>query len=118
MNIVILQGHLGQPIELKEAGDTAKATMNIATSRSVKKGDSWDKETTWHRVVVFGKQATWLSINAVVGSSLLIHGRISNYEYIDKQTNEKKYLREVVAETVKLLSNPNEGKSNNDDRFN
>ncbi|MFZ5980023.1 MAG: single-stranded DNA-binding protein, partial [Candidatus Zixiibacteriota bacterium] len=59
VNKVILIGRLGKDPELKYTpGGQAVANFSLATNRTWKGADGQRKEaTTWHNIVVWGKQA-------------------------------------------------------------
>lgn len=59
MNKVILVGRLGKDPEVKyTGGGKAVANFSVATDESWKdKNGERQKKTTWHKIVVWGKQA-------------------------------------------------------------
>ncbi|MCL4402890.1 MAG: single-stranded DNA-binding protein [Acidobacteria bacterium] len=104
VNKVILIGHLGKDAETKfTPGGTARTTFSIATNRRWKDQQSgeWKEETDWHNVVL------WRSENVanylLKGKQIYVEGRLQTRNYDDKDGN-KKYVTEVVAEDVVLLS--------------
>lgn len=98
-NLAILVGNLTRDPELRfgQSG-TAILTLNVATNHSVKKNDEWEDVPTFHRVIVFGKTAEWLSENVFKGDKIYINGRISNRSY--EQDGETKYIHEIIGNTV------------------
>jgi single-strand DNA-binding protein len=104
VNKVILIGHLGKDAETKfTASGVAKTTFTVATNRRVKDqgtGD-WKDETDWHNIVL------WRSENVanylLKGKQIYVEGRLSTRSYDDKDGN-KRWITEVVAEEVILLS--------------
>ena len=103
-NKVQLIGHLGAKVELKtlESGKVV-GHANIATNESYKnqKGERVT-ETTWHRLVMWGKNAELLEKYTDKGSEIAIEGKISNRDYSDKD-GVKRYITEIVVNDFLLL---------------
>lgn len=100
---LIICGRLGKDVELKYTqSGTAVANLSVATTKSVKRGDQWEQETTWHNVKVFGKMAENCSQYLGKGSLILCEGIIQNRKYQD-QKGQDRYITEVLAETVQFL---------------
>ncbi len=76
---------------------------NIATNESYKnqKGERFT-ETTWHRLVMWGKNAELLEKFTDKGSEIAIEGKISNRDYSDKD-GVKRYISEIVVNEILLL---------------
>ena len=56
LNKVMLIGRLGQDPEIRYTQDgTPVATLSVATSTPIKRGEAWEEETEWHRVVAAGR---------------------------------------------------------------
>ncbi|MFH1686959.1 MAG: single-stranded DNA-binding protein [bacterium] len=104
VNKVILVGRLGKDPDLKyTAGGSAVANFTLATDRSWKGQDGQSqKETTWHNIVVWGRQAEVIKEYLSKGRQVYIEGRIANRSYDDKEGN-KKYISEVVVEQFRFL---------------
>lgn len=105
-NKVQLIGHMGSKIELKtlESGKIL-GNVNIATNETYKnqKGEKIT-ETTWHRLVIWGKNAELLDKYTDKGSEIAIEGKISNRDYTDKE-GVKRYITEIVVNEILLLGN-------------
>lgn len=112
LNKYMIIGNLGQDPEVNfTGGGTAYCRMSIATSRSWKDNDGNKKnETTWHRVVVWGKQAEACGEFLKKGRQVYIEGRFQNREY--ESGGEKRWAAECVAERVQFLG-VNQGGSKN-----
>lgn len=85
MNKIMLLGNIGMMPELKDAGSTKVLNFSLATQRSVKKGDSWEKETDWHNCVVFGKTAESIAKYCTKGSKLMLEGEMTYPSWTDKE---------------------------------
>jgi len=105
-NKVQLIGHMGSKIELKtlESGKIL-GNVNIATNETYKnqKGEKIT-ETTWHRLVIWGKNAELLDKYTDKGSEIAIEGKISNRDYTDKD-GVKRYITEIVVNEILLMGN-------------
>lgn len=99
-NLHILYGNITKDPELRyTSGGTAKCSFSVATNRSIKRNDQWEKVATFHNIVCWGKLAEWVSKNFTKGSAVFIQGRVDNRSY-ETQTGEKKYITETVADIV------------------
>lgn len=100
VNLTILIGNLGRDPELRfSPNGQAKAEFSVATTRSWKKDDQWQEETTWHNVVVWGQRAERAADQFKKGMQVYVQGRIDNRSWEDeKNPGQKKYRSEVVAD--------------------
>jgi single-strand DNA-binding protein len=105
VNKVILVGNLGKDADTKfTPSGTAKSTFSVATGRRWKDKESgeWKEETDWHNVVLWRQEKTAQYL--LRGTQVYIEGRLTTRSY-DKN-GEKRYITEVVADDVILLSKP------------
>lgn len=109
MNLVILHGRLGADPDLRfSQGGFAVLKLSVATDDQVKRGDKWEKETTWHRVVIFGKRAEGVSKHLSKGDSVVVHGRIKNGSYEDKE-GIKRYTTDIIVDQFEFAGSKREG---------
>jgi single-strand DNA-binding protein len=104
VNKVILIGHLGKDAETKfTTSGTAKTTFTLATNRRWKDQQSgeWKDETDWHNILAWKAEnvANYLQ----KGKQIYVEGRLHTRSYEDKD-GQKRYITEVVAENIILLS--------------
>ncbi|PZX61198.1 single-strand DNA-binding protein [Algoriphagus ratkowskyi] len=103
-NKVQLIGHLGAKIEVKtlESGKVV-GNVNLATNE-VYKNQKGEKvtETTWHRLVIWGKNAEVLDKYTDKGSEIAVEGKISNRDYTDKD-GVKRFITEIVVNEILLM---------------
>lgn len=103
VNKVILLGRLGKDPDVRtsKSGDPI-VTLSIATSRRTKtaSGDR-QEETTWHRVVIFGRQAEVARDYLKSGAEAYVEGRLHTTKYTDKNGQER-YGYEIVCESLQL----------------
>jgi single-strand DNA-binding protein len=104
-NSVRLLGHLGQDPEVKQTGNGNKvAKCSIATSEVIKTKDGEKvNETTWHNLVIWGKQAEIAERLMKKGAEVAVEGKISNRSYLDKD-GVKRYVTEIIVQEFVLLS--------------
>ncbi len=103
-NQVQLIGRLGDNVELNEAGNGSKyARIRIATNEVYynKSGEKVEN-TTWHSCVAWGKIAERMSQFGERGKQLLIHGKLQNNNYEDKE-GVKRFTTEVQVNDFLLL---------------
>ena len=82
INRVTLVGNLARDVELRYTqSGTAVAQTTIVTNESRKKGDGWEDIPTFHRLVIWGKTAEWVSKMGVKGMKFYVDGRITNSSY-------------------------------------
>lgn len=106
VNKVLLIGNVGADPETKYSpSGTAVSKFNLATNERYKdKSGEWNDRTQWHSIVTWDKLAEIVSQYVKKGSKIYIEGRIQNSSWEDKQTGEKKYKTEIVANDIVLLS--------------
>lgn len=100
VNKQILVGRLGKDpqVEAIGANQTVKCKFSIATEHRYKE----ERETTWHNVIVYGKQAESCGKYLSKGRLVYVEGRTANREYTDKQ-GAKQRITEVIADHVRFL---------------
>src|SRR5215472_5779760 len=111
VNKVILVGNLGKDPELKYTpSGTAVARFSIATSYRYKdKNEQWQDQTEWHNVVAWARLAEIAGEYLKKGSKVYVEGRLQTRSWDDKNTNQKRYMTEVVVNDLVLLSGRGEG---------
>ena len=103
-NSVRLIGHLGEDPKVRklDSGKTV-ANFNIATNENYRdQNGNKQSETTWHRLVAWGKQAEVIENYAKKGSEVAIEGKLTNRSYDDKN-GDKQFITEILVNSVLLL---------------
>jgi single-strand DNA-binding protein len=105
VNKVILVGNLGKDPEVKYTPQgTAVAKITLATNERFKDKDgNWQDRTEWHNVVLWQRLAEIAGEYLKKGGKVYIEGRLQTRSWDDKQTGQKKYMTEVVANDLVLL---------------
>jgi single-strand DNA-binding protein len=111
VNKVILIGNLGKDPEIKYTpSGVPVAKFSLATNEKYKdKGGEWQERTEWHNIVAWQRLAEIVGEYVKKGSKLYIEGRLQTSSWEDKQSGEKKYRTEIVANDLVLLSGRGEG---------
>lgn len=113
LNKTMLMGRLTADPELRRiSSGTAVTELRMATSRSWKKDDEWQKETLYIDVVVWGAQAERCCDQLRKGSSVFVEGYLKMDTWDDKNTGEKRSKIRVQADRVQFL----DGKPNGEDQ--
>lgn len=104
-NKVQLIGNLGKDPELKETKTGKKVlTVSLATNESYKnEAGELVKNTQWHRIVAWGKNAELMTQLAKKGSELAVQGKLTHDSYEDKD-GVTRYTSQVVIEEFLMLS--------------
>jgi len=105
VNKVILLGHLGADPELRQTNAaTPVCNLAVATNRhwSDPQGQKHE-EVSWHRVVVWGRQAELCQQYLRKGRQVYVEGRLRSASYTDKQ-GTKRQVSEVVSDSVLFLA--------------
>ena len=104
-NKALLLGHLGHDPEVRYTPKgTPVVNLRMATTKrwTDRESDEKRERTEWHRVVVFGKQAEFLTENVKKGAQIHVEGSLQTREWTDRDGN-KRYTTEVLARQVLLL---------------
>ncbi|HYO12321.1 MAG TPA: single-stranded DNA-binding protein [Thermoanaerobaculia bacterium] len=105
VNKVILIGNLGRDPEVRSTpSGQPVASFTLATSRRWRdKNGQRQEQTEWHNIVVWGKQAEIAGQYLTKGKQVYIEGRLQTRSWDDRQTGEKKYRTEIVADMFQML---------------
>jgi single-strand DNA-binding protein len=111
VNKVILVGHLGKDPEVKFTPQgTPVAKVTVATNSKFKgKDGNWQETTEWHNVVLWQRLAEIAGEYLKKGGQVYIEGRLQTRSWDDKQTGQKKYMTEIVANDLVLLGGRGQG---------
>ncbi|SFE43198.1 single-stranded DNA-binding protein [Thermoflexibacter ruber] len=104
VNKVILLGNLGKdPIVRRTENGVAVATFSLATSERYKDKDGNPQEKTeWHNIVLWRGLAEVAEKYLHKGDKVYIEGKLTTRSY--EQDGIKKYVTEVVADTMNMLT--------------
>ncbi len=101
INRVMLLGRLGtDPVLRFTKNGTAVANFSLATEIYNKTKN--ESETTWHRIVTWGKPAERVNEELKKGMSVFLEGGVRVRKYQDDE-GELHYIHEVHVDNVKFL---------------
>jgi len=102
-NKVELNGYIGiDPDVLTLKNGSKVAHFTLATDESYKnKEGEWVKNTTWHRISLWNKEAEKAESSLKKGMRVLLTGKIVNKEFTDKNGN-KRNISEIQANNFEL----------------
>ena len=105
INSVVLVGRITKDVGSDErsfsyiGNGTAKAVVNIAVNRGVKKGDKWEDETSFFDVVIWGKLAENLKPRLTKGTQITVNGYLKQDRWEkDGQKQSKIYINADMVE--------------------
>ena len=105
INKVILVGRLGKDPEVRSTpSGTSVAKFSIATDEKFTDRNGEKQERTeWHNIVAWGKLGEICGQYLRKGKLVYIEGSIRTDSWDDKESGQKKYRTEIVANTMKML---------------
>ena len=106
-NKVQLIGNLGADPEVKSTTKGKKfVNFSMATTEAYRNSSGeLVKETEWHRVVAWGKNADIIEQYVVKGSEIAIEGKLNHRSYEDEAGKTRVYTQ-VIAFAVLLIKTP------------
>ena len=106
INSVVLVGRITKDVGSDErsfsyvGNGTAKAVVNIAVNRGVKKGDKWEDEASFFDVVIWGKTAENLKPRLTKGTQITVSGYLKQDRW--EKDGQKQSRVQVVADMVEI----------------
>lgn len=105
INKVILVGRLGKDPEIRSTPQgTTVAKFTVATDEKFtdRSGEKQER-TEWHNIIAWGKLGEICGQYLRKGKLVYIEGSIRTDSWDDKESGQKKYRTEIVANTMKML---------------
>jgi single-strand DNA-binding protein len=111
LNKVLLIGNLGKDPELSyTASGVAVAKFSVATGERWKDQEGNVQERTeWHNIVAWRKLAEICGQYLKKGSKVYLEGKLQTRSWDDKNTGQKRYATEVVADDLIMLDSKGGG---------
>lgn len=105
VNKVIIVGNLGQDPEVRYMPNgNAVANITVATSESWKDQQGQMQERTeWHRIVLYRRLAEIAGEYLRKGAKVYLEGRLQTREWVDQQSQQKRYTTEIIANELQML---------------
>jgi single-strand DNA-binding protein len=99
LNKVQLIGYLGKDPEVKILPTGIYfATLDLATNDDYTKDDR-PRETSWHKVKVWGKKSAYIKTLFIKGSHIMVDGKLVYRKYSDKD-GITRYVAEIKADKL------------------
>jgi single-strand DNA-binding protein len=112
LNVVSLIGWLTRDAELKHTSSgTAVCKFSIANNYRTKKNGTWEEETNFFDLVLWGKSAESLSKYLVKGKAIGVKGELRQNRWSDAEGNKKSKI-EIIVESLELLGGKVQQSSN------
>ncbi len=105
LNRTEIIGHLGKTPDVRNNGQTSKATFSVAVSERYRDRNGETKETTnWFTCVFFGKMAEVIDkLNVEKGTLVYVSGKM-NFRQYTKESGEKVNIAELMGDGFQILS--------------
>ena len=105
INKVILVGRLGKDPEIRSTPQgTSVARFTVATDEKfTDRAGEKQERTEWHNITAWGKLGEICGQYLKKGKLVYIEGSIRTDSWDDKESGQKKYRTEIVANTMKML---------------
>lgn len=108
-SITIVGNLTGDPEIKYMSNGSAKTTFSVACDRSYKKGDDWEKETSFFNVVAWRNTADNAADVLAKGLRVIVTGRLEQRSWEDKESGDKRSTVEVVADDIAISVNAIDG---------
>ena len=105
VNKVILVGRLGKDPEVKATpSGTTVAKFSLATDEKFtdKSGEKQER-TEWHNIVAWSRLGEICGQYLKKGKLVYIEGQLRTDSWDDKESGQKKYRTEIIAQTMQML---------------
>jgi single-strand DNA-binding protein len=111
INRVVLMGLIGNRPEVKiSSGGKPYVRLSVATYRRTKDDNGHARrETQWHKVMIWGKNAELCASFCTQGSPIYLEGHLTNYS--KEEDGKRSFHVGIVAEQLQLIPG-NRTKSN------
>ncbi|HEX3582930.1 MAG TPA: single-stranded DNA-binding protein [Thermoanaerobaculia bacterium] len=105
INKVILVGRLGKDPEVRSTpGGSTVTKFTVATDeRYTDKAGEKQERTEWHNIAAWGKLGEICGQYLRKGKLVYIEGSIRTDSWDDKESGQKRYRTEIIANTMKML---------------
>lgn len=101
VNKVFLLGNVGTEPQLGGNDSSRMASFPLATSERFSRNNEQQELTEWHRIVVYGNLASFVSQHIVKGMQIYIEGKLHTRLFKDRNGIERQ-VTEIVAKDIKL----------------
>lgn len=112
VNRALILGNCGKDPEVRMVGENKVASFSVATTEKYKdsKTGEWKENTEWHNIVCWRNTAEIAEKYIKKGTQLYVEGKLRTRSW-DDQNGNKRYVTEIVADTIQLLGKKENGDS-------
>lgn len=104
LNRVILTGNLTRdPLLSHTGGGTAVCELGLAVNGREKVDGEWQDRADFFDIRVFGNQAEACAEFLSKGSPVGVDGRLRLDQWVDRDTDQKRYRVRIIADNVQFL---------------
>lgn len=110
INKVILIGHVGNEPRVFEKAETLIVQLSLATTEkgyTLQNGTQVPDRTEWHNIILWRKVADIARKYVHKGDKIYIEGKLRTRSYDDEKSGQKKFVTEIVADIIELLTPKN-----------
>ena len=107
VNKVIILGNVGKDVLSADNNCVQRCNFSVATTERYNRNGETVEKTEWHRVVAFGKLATFAANYISSGKQVYVEGRLHTHTYTDKDLVNRTSV-EIVADEIKLCGKKSE----------
>lgn len=117
-NLVVLMGNLTRDPEMRYTPKgTPVAEIGLAVNRKWKTEDGeLREEVSFFNCAAFGRTAEIIHEYLRKGAPLLIHGRLKQETWDDKQTGAKRFAVKIIIESMTMIGGGNRQEGGQDQR--
>lgn len=112
LNLVVIEGRLGQDVETRAVGQTTVSTFSVALSKKWTDKQTGEKreKTTWVNCQAWGKTGEAIAQFFHKGSGICLQGELVVDQYQDTNTGQNRTSTKVDVSSFHFpVSNPNDG---------
>lgn len=110
----MLIGHVGNEPRVFEKAETLIVQLSLATTEkgyTLQNGTQVPDRTEWHNIVLWRKVADIARKYVHKGDKIYIEGKLRTRSYDDEKNGQKKFVTEVVADVIELLTPKNQSQT-------
>ncbi|MGD9761215.1 MAG: single-stranded DNA-binding protein [Candidatus Izemoplasmatales bacterium] len=109
-NKVVLIGRLTRDPELRYTPNNIPVcTFSLAVNRPFQSSGTNDKNADFFNCTAWRKQAENVAKYVSKGSMVAIEGRLQTRDYMDEKINSRRYITEIVCDSVVFLDTKSQG---------
>jgi single-strand DNA-binding protein len=113
VNKVVLIGRLGKDPEMFQLEAAKKVSFSLATTEYYYDREKQKREITeWHNIVMWRGLAEIAEKYLNKGDLIYVEGKIRTRSWEDKETKQKRYMVEIQADQMQMLSTARNNQNN------